>query len=88
MVYGMYAIQDVKTGFMAPICDMTDMSAARNFESTLIQAKGTYGTHAQDFRLYRVGDFDVDSGELKPVVPIQLVYDGASFVPHKKDVSL
>lgn len=84
MIYGMYAIQDLKTGFMAPICDMSDASAARNFESTLMQAKGTYGTHAQDFRLYCVGEFNVDTGELMPVTPIRLVYDGASFLPHKK----
>lgn len=80
MVYGLYSIQDVKTGFMSPVCDVSDAAAARNFESTLAQAKGVYGTHASDFRLFRVAQFDIETGDIVSVNPIKLVYDGATFV--------
>lgn len=78
MKMNVYCIQDVKTGFMTPTIDLNDQAAARNFASAVMQSQGVLFTHHEDFRLYRIGTFDQETGLLDPIVPIQLISDGAS----------
>lgn len=70
MVYGVYSIRDVKTTFMTPVVDVNDSAAVRNFFHTVQTAEGVLFSHAQDFTFYKIGEFDVDSGALTPVVPV------------------
>ena len=55
--FGMYVIQDIKTGFITPTLDFHDVSAARNFQSAIMQRTGLYGIHPVDFRLFRIAAY-------------------------------
>lgn len=78
MNFGVYSIQDVKTGFMTPTIDQNDQSAIRNFSSAVMQSDGILFTHAEDFRLYKIGEFDSDSGSIQSIAPIEHLVDGSS----------
>lgn len=78
MKFNMYAIQDIKTGFMTPTLDVNDVSAARNFQSAIMQGTGLYGTHPEDFRLFRIATYESDSGVVTTEEPMALIYEGRS----------
>lgn len=70
MSFGLYAIRDVKTSFLSPAIDVNDQAAVRNFYHTVQNSEGVMYSCPQDFSLYRVGEFDADSGLLIPASPI------------------
>lgn len=76
MKFNMYAIQDLKTGFMTPTLDQNDVAASRNFQSALMRGDGLFGTHPEDFRLFRIAEYETDSGVVTPVEPMVLVFEG------------
>lgn len=78
MKFGMYCMQDLKTGFLTPTIDQTDASAIRNFDSAILQSQGVLFTHAEDFRLFRIGEFDSESGVVEPLAMPVVLRDGAS----------
>lgn len=78
MIYGLYSIRDVKTGFMTPVMEANDDAARRNFYHSVQNSEGILFTFAQDFTLYRLADFDAETGKITPLVPIVQVADGAS----------
>lgn len=79
----LYAIKDVKSGFSDPCTQVNDAVAARSFERTIPHLSDDLGIPTSDFQLWRVGQFDVDSGMLIPCTP-ELLLDGATFF--RKDV--
>ena len=81
MVFGVYAIQDLKSTFMSPTIDQNDATAKRNFEHAIMAGNNVFFTHPQDFRLMKLGDYDSENGQLLPYGVIELVMDG-------KDVSI
>lgn len=77
MKFGVYSVRDVKTGFMTPTIDQSDNSAARNFDSAIMSASsGLFATHSEDFMLYKIGEFDSDTGIVSPLAVIQLIREG------------
>ena len=66
MKYNVYCIRDDKTGFLTPTVDTNHFTAARNFANAIMQGQGVLFTHADDFRLYCIGEFDTESGQLIP----------------------
>lgn len=80
MIYGLYSIRDVKTGFMTPVMEVNDAAATRNFYHSVQNSEGILFTYAQDFTLYRIADFNSETGQLVPLVPIAQVADGAAAV--------
>lgn len=80
MKYGLYAIRDIKTGFMTPTMDINDESAVRNFYHSVQNSEGILYTFASDFSLFRIGEFDSDSGQIVPLIPIEFVADGPAAV--------
>lgn len=62
MNYKIYCIKDDLNGFMAPIVDSNDASAIRNFAHAMKDTKSIFYTHPSNFTLYRLGDFDNESG--------------------------
>lgn len=78
MIYKVYAIRDVKVGFMPMICQQNDGTAIRAFETAIINSRDDLGTHPQDFDLYRIGSYDTNNGELTPEDPPTMIYSGAS----------
>lgn len=78
MIYGVYSIRDVKTGFMRPSIELNDQAAARDFSHAVVNSPDVLSSFAPDFDLYKIGEFDGDSGELIPCQPIQHVISGSA----------
>lgn len=78
MKYGMYCMEDIKTGFCTPTVDANDAAAVRNFASAVMQSQGVLFTHAEDFRLWHIADFDSESGVVTPLSPIVHLSDGSA----------
>lgn len=78
MIYGLYCMRDVKTGFMQPVMEANDQSAIRNFYHTVWNSEGILFSFAQDFTLFKVGSFDAETGAVVPFSPIIQVADGAA----------
>lgn len=78
MVFNVYSIRDVKTGFMTPSIDPSDEAAARNFQHAIWNSTGVIHSFAPDFSLYRIGVFDSDAGTISPIQPPVFVMDGHS----------
>lgn len=86
MKYNVYCIRDDKTGFLSPTVDTNHFTAARNFANAIMQGQGVLFTHADDFRLYCIGEFDTESGQLIPHAVPELVSEGAQvlIMMHKR----
>lgn len=78
MKYPIFSIRDSKVGFMSPTVDVNAPSAVRNFEHAASQASSLFSSHPADYSLYKIGDFDSDSGEISPCIPEHIV-DAADF---------
>lgn len=75
----MYAIRDLHTGFLTPTVDQNDASAMRNFRHAIMQESTIMHTHSKDFSLYKIGDYDTDTGEIVACIP-DLITDGYSML--------
>lgn len=74
MKFGIYAVRDVKVGFQSISVQPNDAVAIRGFESTVVNSDSVLFTHAEDFSLFKLGEFDADSGRLIPLdLPLHLV---------------
>lgn len=74
MKFGVYAIRDVKVGFQSISVQPNDAVAIRGFESTVFNSDSVLFTHAEDFSLFKLGEFDADAGRLIPLdLPLHLV---------------
>lgn len=69
MKLGIYVIRDKKTTFMQPTFDMNDQSAMRNFENACRATTGIFNTHAADFDLYCIGEYDMLTGRIDACEP-------------------
>ncbi len=70
MIYGVYAIYDLATGlFLSPSVDISDVSAVRSFQQALSNSGSIMNFKRDDFSLYQIGTFDVESGALEAVIP-------------------
>lgn len=78
MIYGLYCMRDIKTGFMTPVMESNDEAAQRNFYHTIWNSEGILFSFAQDFTLYKVGSFDAETGAVLPFSPIVQIADGAA----------
>lgn len=85
MKFGVYCVRDVKAGFQTPAVQVNDAVAVRGFVSAVLNSDSVLFTHAQDFALYKLGDFDADNGRLIPLdLPVELMQ--ASSALQMKDV--
>lgn len=70
MIYGVYAIYDSAAHvFTAPTIDISDASAVRSFQQAIANSGSLMNFKPDDFSLYQVGTFDVETGELEPFTP-------------------
>lgn len=65
MIYSIYSIQDALTGFNAPTLQANDAAAMRSFAEVF---KEVYSP--SDYSLWKIGQFDTNTGELVPEVPV------------------
>lgn len=74
MTYTVYAMRDVKTGFLTPTIEVNDEAAKRNFIHSLWNSEGILHSFAADFSLYKIGSFDSDAGSItSEPVPVHLL---------------
>lgn len=74
MKFGIYAVRDVKVGFQSISVQPNDAAAVRGFESTVINSDSVLFTHYEDFSLFKLGEFDAESGRITALdLPIQLI---------------
>lgn len=74
MKFGIYAVRDLKVGFQSFSIQPNDAAAVRGFESTVINSDSVLSTHAEDFSLFKLGEFDAESGRIAALdLPIQLI---------------
>ncbi len=83
MKLGLYSIKDVKTGFMTPLLEQGDPAALRNFSAAVNQPDSIMFQYPNDFALYKVANFDTDSG-IDPVLAPILIVDAAEVVRNEK----
>lgn len=77
MMLNIYAVRDVKTGFMTPTFDQSDATAIRNFSHAVVNSDTILSSYCKDFALYRLGTYDNDTGTLTPEpLPVH-VYEAA-----------
>lgn len=77
MITGLYAIKDAKSTFMPCTVDVNDATAIRNFEHAVRQPDSILASHPNDFALFKVGEYDNESGVISPVFPPMLLCDAA-----------
>lgn len=66
-----YAIKDAKTNtYGVPFFTHNDGTAERSFTQAANDPNTTIHQFPQDYALYRVGEFDDESGEIKPEKPV------------------
>lgn len=73
MIYPICAMRDEKVGFLAPTVEQNTEVAIRSFAQMCRDAKTVVNFAPGDFVLYKIGDFDTDTGELIPCAPERLV---------------
>lgn len=80
MKFGVYSLRDAKTGFLLPSFEISDAVAKRNLAHAVEVETGLLYTHGSDFDLYRLGEFDSDSGRLIPLEIPEFLVSVASIV--------
>ena len=79
MKFGIYCVRDVKSGFQTPTAQVNDAVAVRGFASAVLNSDSVLFTHASDFALYKVADFDADTGRITPLdLPVELIQASAA----------
>lgn len=64
MIYGVYSVRDLLTGFMSLSLDANDASARRNFAHAVNRVDSLFNSHPEHYVLYKVGTFNTENGEL------------------------
>lgn len=64
-----YCIRDKKSGFIQPTVDQNDETAKRNFAFAVQRSDSIFLAFPDDYDLYKVGEFDSDSGEMVGCLP-------------------
>ena len=78
MTYGVYSIFDSAAGvFTAPTIDISDASAIRAFQQAISNPDSLMNFKPEDFALYQIGRFEVESGSLVPMVPPSRLFVGS-----------
>lgn len=62
MIYGIYAIKDVKVGFMQPFIQVNDGVAVREFRNIVNSSNSVVSANYTDMELYQLGTYNQDTG--------------------------
>lgn len=79
MVKNVYSVRDGLVGFRSVIVDENDAAAVRGFTNTIVHMLASDESariYADDLSIWRVGTFDLDSGQLTALSPIEKLADG------------
>lgn len=73
MLYNVYSIRDIYTGFLSPTYEMNDNAAKRNFSHAVNRPDSLLNSSPKDYSLYFVGTYDTEDAVLTPACPIRVV---------------
>lgn len=82
MIFPIYSIKDSKVGFTPPTVDQNDGSAIRNF-AYAINNGGIMNYSPNDFDLYKIGEFNDESGIVNSFKPPEFIVAGISVFGEK-----
>ena len=68
MKYPVYAVRDKLAGFGALEVSLNEQTMIRTF-SARINNDSNLAFSPSDYDLYKIGEYNVDTGEFKPVMP-------------------
>lgn len=79
MIYKIFTIRDQKSGFLNITLDQNEACAIRNFEHACSKTDSLMFTHASDYDLYEIGEFDTDTGLISPLTIPKIRVSGADY---------
>lgn len=81
MVKQLFSIHDVKAKyFFAPVSLNSEGEARRLLSDAVSDTQTVINRHPEDFRLYRLGEFDDNSGVLSPLAQPEFVCDAVEYI--------
>ena len=87
MRYGIYSLSAPPAHLStAPPIALSDASAVRTFRQALANPSSVMNFKPEDFSLYQLGTFDVETGTIEPFVPISRLVVGPDG-DYRKEVS-
>lgn len=70
MKYPLYCIRDNKVGFQPQILvEQNNATAIRGFSFAINNPSGMMNYSPSDFELFKIGDFDIDTGKIDVCIP-------------------
>ena len=80
MIYGLYCMKDERVGYLTVTQDVNDYAAMRNFKYSVSKSDSFGYFCKNDFKLFKLGTFDNNSGEivLEPTPTLLLSGDSLS----------
>lgn len=69
MIYPIFSYRDTKVGFLTPQCDQSEASAIRGFSFAINSKDGIMNFSPKDFDLFKVGEFNTETGEIVSCMP-------------------
>lgn len=82
---GVYSIQDIKTCYIGLTTGMSDDDAIRSF-AFAVKENAMWSENASDYRVVRLGSFDMETGKIRPCSPVVLCEGGQVVFSLKKEV--
>lgn len=79
MTLYLYAVRDVKSTYMSPVVGSNDAQAMRSFRAGM-RTVPEFDVAPADFELYRIGEYNNDSGLLNPTIPPVWICSGTEEV--------
>lgn len=80
MIYGVYVVRDIKSTFLTPGFNVNDQVAIRSFAHAIQSSNDVISTHKEDFELYKVGEYDNETGFVKTFDIRELLAEGKDFL--------
>lgn len=80
MIYPIFVMKDLKKGFMSPTVDLNEASALRQFHMAMVDDHSVIRVHHEDFSLYKIGEFDNESGIINAFYSPEFIADATSLV--------
>lgn len=82
MKYGLFSIRDHLVGYGYPVISDNDNTARRDFENLVLTPSfDKFRKRPQDYSLYKIGEFDTESGKID-------AFDAPVYVSSATDVDI
>lgn len=83
----LYGVQDIKAGrFFPPFTSENDQTSRRMFSQMCTDAGSLIARNPEDFRLFRLGDFDPNDGQIDPLLSPDHICDAVEFFKQESSV--